>query len=375
MTMVPSGQISLGGNVVRGGNNESVNVQLGFSPTATISMNDVAVRGLAVVPTPGSTISMTDFYGKPVAGPSINLFINANSTTTFNVHTAAVAAYGSEPPANSVINVTVAALVAQGSLPPVTPSYTDNPALRSGTGWNTGITINLIGAASSAIVGYGGNNGFTDPAGYGRGASGQVSGGGKYGGNGQNGGDAFWVESANVTVNVSGFLGIIAGGGGGGGGGNGPNGGNGAGGGGTGAGYAAGGSAGFGTAQVGFLAGKYGNAAGTWGFGSFGNGGAGGSQGTGSSATSPGSPSSGGGGPGGTPGVAGTNGVSGVTATQAGQGGGGGGLGAAGGFGGDLFFSIGGPSGGSAGAKWRRVGGVGTVTGSPGTAYGPIKNT
>ena len=63
MTLVGSGNpISLGGSVT----NESVNVEIGHSPTATITMDDAAVAYLAGV-TQGTTISMYEFYGKTYA--------------------------------------------------------------------------------------------------------------------------------------------------------------------------------------------------------------------------------------------------------------------------------------------------------------------
>jgi hypothetical protein len=62
MPMVNSGPISLGGTGTSGGLNQSVNVELGRSGTATINMNESAVRTLAGVPS--GAISMNNFYGK-----------------------------------------------------------------------------------------------------------------------------------------------------------------------------------------------------------------------------------------------------------------------------------------------------------------------
>ena len=62
MTMVSSGPISLGGTATSGGLNQSVNVELGRSGTASINMNEAAVRTLAGVPS--GAITMNNFYGK-----------------------------------------------------------------------------------------------------------------------------------------------------------------------------------------------------------------------------------------------------------------------------------------------------------------------
>jgi predicted ATP-grasp superfamily ATP-dependent carboligase len=58
MPLNPSGQISLGGPVA----GQSIAVELGLSPTASISLNQTAVRTLAQVPS-GAIIMPTNFYG------------------------------------------------------------------------------------------------------------------------------------------------------------------------------------------------------------------------------------------------------------------------------------------------------------------------
>jgi hypothetical protein len=63
--MVSTGPISLGGTATTGGLNQSVNVELGRSGTATINMNESAVRGLAGVAS--GAISISNFYGKSSA--------------------------------------------------------------------------------------------------------------------------------------------------------------------------------------------------------------------------------------------------------------------------------------------------------------------
>jgi hypothetical protein len=65
MTMVPSGYpISLGGNATAGGNNESVDIELGQSYNTPISMNCSNAITLAGVTGNGKRINMSDFYGK-----------------------------------------------------------------------------------------------------------------------------------------------------------------------------------------------------------------------------------------------------------------------------------------------------------------------
>lgn len=306
------------------------------------------------------TFAVRTHLGDLTAGPVINLVISAN-TQSYNIHSAAVSAYGSEPPTNSTINLTVNSGVTVGSALPASTSYIDNAGIRTGSFTNSGINIIMLGSGN--VLGYGGGP-FSDPnwnAGASFGSGGPVTGAPGY-----KGGDAFWIESG-VTVNFSSYSGTIAGGGGGGGGGTAPNSGDGAGGGGGGAGSSSGFGGTFGHAAVGHHAGSAGTA------GTSTNGGQAGSGGTGSGPTTGGTAGTGSGSA--APGVRGADGITGVGTLGAGGGGGGGGLGAAGGNGGDLATAQGVASGGAAGAWVRRVGGAGTVVGTPATSYGPIKNT
>jgi hypothetical protein len=59
MALNASGPISLAGSTT----GQSIAVELGLSPTAQISLNDAAVRGLAGVPS-GAIVMPTNFYGK-----------------------------------------------------------------------------------------------------------------------------------------------------------------------------------------------------------------------------------------------------------------------------------------------------------------------
>jgi hypothetical protein len=81
MTMVSTGPISLGGTGTSGGLNQSVNVELGRSGTATINMNESAVRTLAGVAS--GAISMNNFYGKSNAF-TFNRTISSN-TQNYNL--------------------------------------------------------------------------------------------------------------------------------------------------------------------------------------------------------------------------------------------------------------------------------------------------
>jgi len=74
MTLAASGTLSMGGSTA----NRSVNLELGQSATAQISLNDANVRALAGVPSGAITIA-TDFYGK--SATTVN-FIDAYVTAS-----------------------------------------------------------------------------------------------------------------------------------------------------------------------------------------------------------------------------------------------------------------------------------------------------
>lgn len=93
MTMVSSGQIQLAGTGTSGGNNLSVEVELGGSGSSIITMNDSGPRSLAGITTPASQISLSNFYGKSafsgpywiVAGTDGKVYRSNNSVaTSFN---------------------------------------------------------------------------------------------------------------------------------------------------------------------------------------------------------------------------------------------------------------------------------------------------
>jgi hypothetical protein len=87
MTLASSGEISLGGSTA----GRSVNLTLGRSATASINMNDSAVRSLAGRST--GDISFSDFYGKSLnysIVPNITS-VNEGSSVTFTVTTVGIA--------------------------------------------------------------------------------------------------------------------------------------------------------------------------------------------------------------------------------------------------------------------------------------------
>lgn len=60
MTLAASGEMSIGGSVLT----RSINLEVGRTATATSGMNDSALRSLSGITTPGSQISISDFYNK-----------------------------------------------------------------------------------------------------------------------------------------------------------------------------------------------------------------------------------------------------------------------------------------------------------------------
>lgn len=295
-----------------------------------------AVDGVPI--STSGAIRLGMFRGVSAGPPTISLTISANSTTPYNIRTAA-----GNPATPVAVTLTILPGVIQGG---PTNSGDAFGAIDTGTGWAAGTTINIVSSASSVVAGRGGRGGASQTSGNPSAASGNGGTPGLY---------------LRWPVTLTSFAGVMAGGGGGGAGGdagdNGAGGGAAGGGGGGGAGYP-GGSGGFGGFGIGGQgSGADGTAGSTYPTLSGGTGGRGGSGTT--------SFAGGLGGTGGTP--PSTLPTSGVNGTgNVGDGGaGGGGLGQRGG---DQTSADSGQAGGIAGFSIKTNGFP--YTGSPGTLYG-----
>jgi hypothetical protein len=305
MTMVSTGPISLGGTGTSGGLNQSVNVELGRSGTATINMNESAVRTLAGVPS--GAISMNNFYGK--SNRVALSFTYASNTQQASLNVAGIGGYIA---GISDITVTVNSGVYL---------WSDNTGVAglALTGGTTGDTITLVNNGFIMGRGGNGNSGVGGPAlSLGRPTTVNNTNGSAYIGGGGGGGARNTVPTA---------------GGGGGGAGGAPGGGASGGGGGAGGAIGASGSAGGGPGAPGGTGGGGGGNQGRFGTG----GGGGGRVFPGVGASGQGNGSAGG-----------SNNSPGNTTTNAtGGGGGGGGWGASGGS----NFAPNGSSTGGAGGR------------------------
>jgi hypothetical protein len=308
MTLPLSGPINL----------NMVNVELGKSGTALITLNDTNVRTLAGRPAAGSTIAFDNFYGKSS---------RANLSVTYSAHTANATININALPGYIAGNTTVNVTVNSGIY--VYSNATGGIALNI-TGGTTGDTIVLV------------NNGF-------------IMGQGGYGG-GSDSGLAIYAPVAGSTaisisrpITITNGAGYIGGGGGGGGGATYGGGGGGAGGG------AGGGTSGSGGGAGGGLGASGGNGAANTGGGGGGGRGMPGYGAFGNTMNTAGTyyPGAGGGALGANPGAGGAGGGYAADGSKTGTngGGGGGGWGAAGGTGGssDNVTAFG-NSGGGAGA-------------------------
>ena len=270
MTMVSTGEISIGGNATSGGLNRSVNIELGRSATATSSLNESALRTLAGVPS--GAISLSSFYGKSNAFA----FTISSNQTNANLRTLAVNAGWNQ---SSAVQATVASGVYIYSTSTGTPGLTINGSFPGGvTLINNGLIIGMGGSGGTGgqITNFPNANPLAGSAGSAGGLAlsvavavsinnlGTIGGGGGGGGGGQGASFSFGKN----------FFPALGGGGGGGAGGNGGAGGSGGSGGGWGYGNASPGAAGT-------LTGAGGGGAGLSGFGFVGGtGGSGGSYGT-----------------------------------------------------------------------------------------------
>ena len=176
----PTGQIGL----------SDVNVQLGFSPTALITMNDAAVRSLAGVPT--GAISMADLQGK--SNRNVVSLTIAASTNIYDVYSNRGPTY---IPGSTDLTVTINPGVLVSGFNSV------NYGLLVPSAFNPGDTVTIV------------NNGTIQGSGGGGGAGGVST---TAGTPGFTAGNAVYVNRPTVITNNGN---IWAGGGGGGGGGGG----------------------------------------------------------------------------------------------------------------------------------------------------------
>jgi hypothetical protein len=194
MAMVNSGPISLGGTATTSGLNQSVNVELGRSGTASINMNESAVRTLAGVPS--GAISMSNFYGKSNR-VTANITISAD-TSDYILNTAKVTGYSA---GNTDVTLTINSGVT------IVGSSTGGYAFTVNNSWAAGDTVRVINNGTILGRGGAGGRGGGNFNGYGSGVSGST------------GGPALLAQFAVSITNNNRVSG--GGGGGGGGGGNG----------------------------------------------------------------------------------------------------------------------------------------------------------
>lgn len=134
-----------------------VNVELGLSGTATISMNDAAVRTLAGVGGSGTIISMSNLHGKSNI-VTYNLTAIAADTANYNLRSAAIAAgWNGTTPINLTATINATRRVYSTS--------SSTPAIVTGS-FPSGSTITLVN--NGIIVGMGGSGGIGSPTGTGQ---------------------------------------------------------------------------------------------------------------------------------------------------------------------------------------------------------------
>jgi hypothetical protein len=150
MAMVNSGPISLGGNATTSGLNQSVNIELGRSATASINMNESAVRTLAGVPS--GAISMNNFYGK---ANEFSFTISSNQINA-NLRSLAISAGWNQ---NTALIATIASGIYVYSNSTGTPGLTINGAYPGGVTLINDGFINGMGGNGSQ-----GGNGDTTPS-------------------------------------------------------------------------------------------------------------------------------------------------------------------------------------------------------------------
>jgi len=150
MTMVSSGPISLGGTATTGGLNQSINVELGYSGTAQISLNDAAVRTL--LGKASGAISLNDAYGK---ANQFAFTISSNQTNA-NLRTLAVNAGWNQ---TSKVVATISGGVYISSNSTGTPALTVNGSFPGGVELvNNGFIVGMGGAGGTGSGSQGGGS-------------------------------------------------------------------------------------------------------------------------------------------------------------------------------------------------------------------------
>ena len=193
MTLNASGPISLAGTTA----GQSIEIENGGNGTTQISLNDGAVRTLAGVTTPNSTITMpTNFYGK--SNRVVQTITLSSSTANYTFNPAKISGY--------VAGKTCATLTINSGV--YVYSTSTGSAGLSINGWTSGDVVKVNNRG--VIAGQGGNGG--------QGGQGTDSTCGTPGCGGGSGGTALSVSFATTICNSGG---TVAGGGGGGGGGGG----------------------------------------------------------------------------------------------------------------------------------------------------------
>lgn len=143
MTMVSSGLIALAGTGTSGGNNQSVEVELGGNGSTLITMNDTNVRNLAGISS--GAISLSNFYGKQYR-PQLSYTYSAN-TANASLNVTSISGYMA---GLSDITITVNSGVY------LYATSTGNAGLTL-TGGSSGDTIKLVN--NGYIMGQGGKGG------------------------------------------------------------------------------------------------------------------------------------------------------------------------------------------------------------------------
>jgi hypothetical protein len=194
MTLPASGAIDLG----------EVDVELGYSASATISLNDAAVRSLFGIPS--GSISLANGYGKSHSNSNVINITIASNVKNYNIYTNRGSNYRA---GISTINLTINSGVVVGSTSRTTYS------LDTGSGWATGDTISIVN--NGYIAGAGGKGGRGNSTTFATGTPGIA------------GGPGINLQWPVSITNANGYIYSGGGGGGGGGGSNGDGGGGGAG--------------------------------------------------------------------------------------------------------------------------------------------------